>query len=178
MEAKKIKIAILFCLILSLFASQAFADSITDYTIKETVPLNQNLTITGTFQADSNINANVLCSFYLQDQTYTLVARADDQYTDSKGNFASIFKITEPDFPREQSFRAKTVCGNAEAIETFTIEQKQEFIDIFGYKIYPQGAMLDTKYFMDKENTGIIVIIIATILILGGAIVVIWRNKR
>lgn len=178
MEAKKVILLLLICSLLSLFAMPAFADSITNYTIKNQVPLNQNLTITGNFTADSNVNANVLCSFYLQDQYYTLIARADDQYTDSKGNFASIFKVTEPDFPRETSFRAKTVCGNAEAIETFTVMQKQEAIDIFGFKFFPQGALLDTKYFTDPANTGILVIIFATILILGGGIVAVWRNKR
>lgn len=161
---EKKKVIFLFLAVL-LFAGFASADSITSYKVPATMPLNQGITATGSFNSDTNILANVLCSFYFFDTSGNLVNRATDQYTDSAGRFAlPKFILTEPDFQRGKTFTLRTTCNGASADGNFLVEQKQDVVPF----IYPQGLANDIRFFADQENSALIVFILMLVVVVIG----------
>jgi hypothetical protein len=146
------KIILFVCLALFLLAPLAFAESITGYKVPSSVPLNQGITATGLYVPDGNIYANKLCSFYFFDTQNNLVSRADDQFTDATGRFAlPSFVLTEPLFQRDNNYLLNTVCGTGTATSSFVVAQKQEAVDVFGWKFFPQGVGWDLKYWTNSD---------------------------
>lgn len=140
-------IALLFCLTIG------FADSITNYVVPSSVPLNQEVTATGLFDGNAG-KENIICSFYLVDLQGNLVYRATDQYTTATGRFAMKGKIlTEPKFVREQTYTLHTECGFATADANFLVAQKQEWFSVGGFNFFPQSLPFDLLYFKDTNNS-------------------------
>lgn len=140
-------------MLLLLFSSFAFAESIAGFKVPANVPLNQGITATGLYVPDGNTYANKLCSFYFLDSNNNLVIRADDQFTDATGRFAMPpFTITEPLFQRDNNYSIQVTCGTGSATSYFLIAQKQEAFDLFGYKFFPQSVGFDLKYLMNPDN--------------------------
>lgn len=141
---------ILFLIVLVFCVNLAFADTITNYSVPDSAPLNQKITATGVY--DSNgIKNQILCSFYFFDDANKLVYRASDQYTVATGRFTMIgTTLSEPIFVRGQTYNLQTECGGAIANANFSVGQKQEAFDFFGYKFYPQGVTMDFLYFKDN----------------------------
>jgi hypothetical protein len=149
MEKKIIFVAVLLLFLLLPFAS---AESITSYKVPSSVPLNQGITATGLYVPDTNIYANKFCSFYFLDSESNLITRADDQLTDATGRFAMPpFTLTEPLFQRDGNFSLMTVCGTATATDSFVVAQKQEAIDVFGTKFFPQSVAFDMRYWTNSD---------------------------
>jgi hypothetical protein len=146
---KKIMLGLIFLLLLSF----SFA-SISNYNVPSEVPLNLEVTATGkSLDTNSVANTNQICSFYfLEAETGYLVDRATDQYTDQTGRFAMPkFKLTEPDFIRGQNYTLKTICGENETDANFLVIQRQDAVDIFGTRIFPQAIGLDLKYWTNAD---------------------------
>lgn len=142
---------ILLMIVLVCFSAFVFADTITQYTFPSNVPLNQKVTVTGLYDSNAGKNA-VLCSFYFLDKDAKLVYRASDQYTVASGRFTMLgVTMTEPIFVRGQTYTLHTECGGAIADGNFSVGQKQEAFDFFGYKFYPQGVTMDFLYFRDNS---------------------------
>lgn len=161
MEKKIILFLVFAIFLLSPFA---FAESIAGYKVPATVPLNQGITATGLYVPDGNVYANKICSFYFLDTQNNLVTRADDQFTDATGRFAMpAFTITEPLFQRDNNYLIHTVCGTATATGSFVIAQKQEAVDLFGWKFYPQGVGWDLKYWTQSDYIFAIIWVIVII---------------
>lgn len=150
MEKKKVSV---FLILLLLCSSFAFA-SISNYNVPSEVPLNLEITATGrSLDANSVAYVNQLCSFYfLNAETGYLVDRATDQYTDQTGRFAMPkFKLTEPDFIRGNTYTLKTICGANEMDANFSVIQRQDAIDIFGFRFFPQAIGYDLKYWTNAD---------------------------
>ena len=176
METKKI---ILISLLLIMLAMPSFA-SITTYAVPTSMPLNLEITATGKSLDDTNTpNVNELCSFYfIETDSGYLVDRATDQYTDQTGRFAmQKFKLTEPDFIRGQTYTLKSVCGSNEANENFSVTQKQEAFDVFGFALYPQALVMDFLYWNDPVNSTIVFMGILLIVFAGAWLVKIWWSN-
>jgi len=165
---KRIAILMLLLVCLSAFA---FADTITQYTLPSNVPLNQKVTVTGLY--DSNAGKNqILCSFYFLDNDAKLVYRASDQYTVASGRFTMLgVTMTEPVFVRGQTYTLHTECGGASADGNFSVGQKQEAFDLFGYKFYPQGVTMDFLYFGGDNSLMIFGLFIMIFVFIGLIIV-------
>jgi len=178
MEAKKI---ILVSLLLIMLAMPSLAvGSITNYSVPAEMPLNLELTATGKSLDDTNTpNVNQLCSFYfLEADSGYLVDRASDQYTDQTGRFAmQKFKLTEPDFIRGNTYTLKTICGSNETNGNFSITQKQEAFDVFGFALFPQALVMDILYWNDANNSTIIFIGILLLVFAGSWLFMIWWNS-
>ena len=146
---------VIVALLLLLFCSTVWSatDSITSFSVKQNVNLNQPVTAFGNFQDDVNLHGNVLCSFYLQDaSTGVLIDQADDDYTDARGNFAMSFPITEPDFDRDGNYAVQVVCGEATDTNYFVVGNFETIAD---------STAQNFAYVTDNEN-------VDTILIIGG----------
>ena len=142
------RLIILFLILLCF--GVAFADTINQYSVPESSPLNQKITATGLF--DSNAGKNeVLCSFYFLDSDDQLVYRATDQYTVASGRFTMIgTTLTEPLFVRGETYNLHTECGGATADADFTVGQKQEAFTIGAFSFYPQGTTMDFMWLRDN----------------------------
>jgi hypothetical protein len=141
-----------FLLFFLIFCSFTFADSITNYTVPNSVPLNKDLTIYGNYSGTPS--ADVLCSFYIFDVENTdynqLITRLPDQYTNEKGEFtAKPFIITEPLFRREIDYNAITTCGTSTIGKVFTVSQKEELF--FG--ITAEAVAEDLLFWANPENS-------------------------
>ena len=140
------------------------ADSITNYTIRESVPLGLNLTIYGEYVADNN--SGVLCSFFIKDlndfQSY--VIRLTDRKTFSDGTFYTEYALNEPDFKRTYDYNVITKCGTATAWGITNIQQReeishtaqQEFEYIFAPKNLDSIFILATVLFFILLIVGIV----------------------
>lgn len=173
----------LMILLLFLVVPLVSAESIVYYKVPSSVPLNQGITATGFFVPDNNMYANKLCSFYFLDSQNNPIIRASDYYTDATGRFfLPPYTITEPLFQRDQNYLLMTTCGTATATSNFLIGQKQEALDLFGLKIYPQAFTLDLMYFKDPNNSmTIFYMIVFAIMAIITAYIFAWalffRNK-
>lgn len=166
---------LIFGIILVFLSSFAFADTITQYTLPENVPLNQKVTVTGLYDSNAGKNA-ILCSFYFLDKDAKLVYRASDQYTVASGRFTMLgVTMTEPLFVRGQTYTLHTECGGASADGNFSVGQKQEAFDLFGYKFYPQGVTMDFLYF-NGDNSIMIFGLFIMIFVFIGLIIVGFSN--
>lgn len=157
---------ILLLAALLLISSFAFADSIVDYTVPSTIPLNTNLTIYGVYDATSN--SEILCSFFIFDTVdgNKLVIRLSDEYTLSDGTFSSLeYQITAPLFRRGFDYNAFTKCGSTTVSTTFYVDQKEELVA----GITPENVRWDILWFVNPENTqtlflvGLFILVIAFI---------------
>lgn len=138
----------LFVLLISAFA---FSDTITDYQVPSSVPLNQPITATGVYWDDSNTHSIVLCSFYILEDG-KIVYRETDQYSTATGRFAMNGRLlTEPLTVRGEEYTLRSECGTATVDSNFKVDQKQEAINVFGFNWYPQGSMLDLLYLRDNS---------------------------
>ena len=172
------KIIIVFALFVLLLNSFAFAETIAGFKVPATVPLNQGITATGLYVPDGNIYANKLCSFYFLDTQNNLVIRADDQYTDATGRFAMPpFTVTEPLFQRDNNYLIHVVCGTGTATGSFVIAQKQEAVDVLGYKLFPQAIGWDMKYWTDSDYVFAVMWIIVGIGFLVFVLKMFWIEK-
>jgi len=172
------KIIIFTLLLFLLLAPFALSESITALKVPTSVPLNQGVTATGLYVPDGNVYANKLCSFYFLDSQSNLVIRADDQFTDATGRFAlPPFNVNEPLFQRENQYFLHVVCGTGTADANFSILQKQEVFDVFGFKFFPQAFVLDTKYFTDPATSGLLTMIAVVLIMVGGAVIALWKMK-
>ncbi len=116
---KKILLLVLFCLIFPYTS----ADNISNYVIRDSVPLGQTLTIKGDYNADNK--ADVLCAFIIFDTNSPAKAmkRLTDQYTFSDGFFYTEFLVNEPLLKRGIDYNVITKCGTAQADAIFTVGQ-------------------------------------------------------
>lgn len=157
-----------------LFAAIIFSDSITDYSVPVSVPLNQKVTATGLFDSNSVIN-NIKCSFYLWDSNGHNIFQATDQYTNNNGRFAMNGKVlTEPDFVRGQTYSLRTECGSAYATADFSVGQKQEAFTILGFSFYPQGGFLDLMYL--RDNSVMLFFFFIIFMVMAGLFVLAVQN--
>lgn len=157
----------LILILLILFSSFAFADSISNYQVKESVPLEKLLTVTGTFNADSN--ANVLCKFLVLESDGNTVMRLSDEYTFSDGSFYTEKRIIEPQLRRGQDYNVTTTCGTVSATDTFSVVNREQIVDVFAY-----------EFLFFKENGFVLFIgllgIVVIAIIAGVFARAIWTN--
>lgn len=140
--------------VFALLIGVVFADAISDYTVASGVPLNQKIYATGNFEDSNGAKNNFLCAFYFFDSNGALIYRATEQYTTTTGRFAmNGVELKEPYFVRGQQYSLKTECGLASADANFSVGQKQEAIDFFGFKFFPQSVGYDLVYFMNMDYT-------------------------
>lgn len=107
-----------------LFASMANADLIHDYSMPDTVPLDDYIAIAGTFVDDLNISTNVQCDFYFSKDGIELY-RFTSQNTDERGHFFIRAKLPSSIFQMNEDYNATTVCGNAVATKQIEISQRK-----------------------------------------------------
>jgi hypothetical protein len=145
-------------------ATQAFADSISNYTVSNQAPLNQNLTIYGVYSGSPS--ADVLCAFYIFDlknlDVNKAVIRLSDQYTFSDGSFYAEYLLSEPLFRRGIDYNAVTKCGTIEIGKKFTVAQKEDIL--FG--ITPNSLMNEFRFWVDPNNSLISFFFLFVLLIL------------
>lgn len=168
---KGLFVLVLVCLFVSGFAFAIDVDSISGYQVPSNVPLNQKITASGIFDTNG-VRNNVLCSFYFYELNGNLIARATDQYTTTTGRFAmNGTLLKEPTFVRGETYVLRTECGTVYADANFSVGQKQEAFDFFGFKFYPQGTVMDFMYFKDNGLMVfflfIMIFFFASVLILG-----------
>ena len=118
------KIIILLILIL-VFSNFVLADTISNYNVSSEVPLEKNLTISGTFLDDLNQSTNILCDFYILNSDDEKIYRLSSERTDLKGNFYANLQITETIFSRGSDYNVLTICDQADAISEFTVIQRE-----------------------------------------------------
>lgn len=156
---------------LVLFLAFVSANSLEQVKIKSNVPLNENLTVSGYYSADSN--SGVLCSFKIYDvQTADkyLIKRLSDEYTFSNGSFSTEFKITEPLFQRGFDYNLTVCCNTACYDKNFYVAQKE---DIFlGYST--QSLFLDVLFFRSNETLIYLIFFIIFVLF----ILWVWSFRR
>ncbi len=99
------------------------ADSITNYSVKQRVPIDKLLTVTGNFNAD--LNANVLCKFLILESDGNTLLRLTDEYTFSDGTFYTEKTISEPEFKRGRDYNASTTCGAVTSTAVFSVIQRE-----------------------------------------------------
>jgi len=178
MEKKKVSLL----LILLLICSSVFAfepNSIINYSVPNEIPLNLEITATGK-SIDNNGLAyvNQICSFYfLTAETGYLVERANDQYTDQTGRFAMTkFKLTEPDFIRGNNYTLKTICGANEIDANFLVIQRQDALDMLGFRLFPQAIGFDLHYWTNADYIYALMYGVLTIALLLYFVLRFWRN--
>lgn len=161
MEKKIILTMLCLLLLLSFFD----ASTINNYKVKEEVPLGLNVTATGNYVDTNGLNSGRLCAFYLLDVNSVLINRADDQYTDSLGNFAMFFSINEPDFKRGSSYQVKTVCGDANSSASFSVEQRESIAHAgaqeFAFLTEPENT--DTGFIWGIFFVGFIIVVLVIV---------------
>jgi len=146
------------------------ADSITSYSVKTPVPLNQPVTVFGIFQDDANSHGNNLCSFYLLDTaTNTLIDQADDDFTDARGYFAMSFVITEPNFNRDQNYAVQTVCGEATDTDSFIVGNFESIAD---------STAQNFEFATDSENVDTFLIVGFILFLVFAVILVVVGLKK
>lgn len=152
----------LFLVFLIIFSSFAFADSISNYRVSPSIPLNQNLTIYGVYSGGQDI----LCAFYVFDNSAMdynkTIIRLNDNYTFSDGSFYNELKIEEPLFKRGIDYNAVAKCGTTEIGSIFSVAQKEEIVAGFS----PDSIASDFRFWIDSDNQ------ISVILLLFGALVI------
>ena len=133
----------LFCFLM--LGTYTYAtDLIGDYIVQpKNVPLNQELSISGVFIDDINDSANRICSFYITTQDGNAIYRLSDQITDLTGNFYAFLEITEPRLKRGETYYMKTICGDAEIQQDFTVENRETIF---------QPVVWDFKWITDLGN--------------------------
>ena len=143
-----------FLLLLVGLAFPVFADTITDFKVPSSVPLNQKITVTGLFEASDGNKSGYLCGFYFFDLNGNLIYRATDQYTTSTGRFTmNGVLLTEPTFQRDNNFNVRAECGTTSADANFYVAQKQEAFGVAGFNVYPQAVGLELAYWLNPENS-------------------------
>jgi len=172
---EKIKYLVVGLVLFALLGG-ASADTITDYQVPATVPLNQGITASGLFTG-TDANADVLCGFLFYDTNSKLVGRASDEYTLGTGRFAlPPYEINEPYFSRGQSYRLRTECGGATADANFTVIQKQEALKVGSWYLIPESLTTDWAYWTDT-NKSFVVVVSAIILLSLFGMAIIWFYK-
>lgn len=154
-----------FFLLISVIVS---ANSLEQVKIKSVVPLNENLTVSGYYFADSN--SGVLCSFKIYDvQTANkyLIKRLSDEYTFSDGSFSTECKITEPIFQRGFDYNLMICCNTAYFDQNFYVAQKEDIL--FGYST--QSIFNDLLFFRSTET---LIYLIFTIIV---SLFILWIVK-
>lgn len=162
------KILILFLL---LFCSSVFAATLSQVTVRSTIPLNENLTISGHY-LDPDKNAGVLCSFRIFDTQTTdkyLIKRLSDEYTFSDGSFSTEYQITEPLFQRGYDYNAVVCCNIACYDQNFYVGQKDEIA--FGKTT--DSLILDVAYWNDGSK---LIIVFFTAIVLGMIYLLVFRR--
>lgn len=161
--------------LLLVLSSFAFADSITNYVVPISVPLNQPVTATGVFSDSNGVNGGKLCDFYFFDSTNNPVYRATAQYTATSGRFAmNGVVLVEPRFVRGQTYVLHSECGTASADANFSVDQKQEAFNVLGFAFYPQGGFLDLLYL--RDNSLVLTMFFIVILFIAGVVILGWNN--
>ena len=161
------KIFVLSCigLLLFLFASQVTADSIENYLVPTSVPLNTNITIYGDYVNAGGTIDGILCAFYIFDIENTdvnkAVIRLTDQYTFTDGSVYTEFQLTEPVFRRGIDYNAVTKCGTTEIGQTFQVTQKEDIV--FG--ITEEMIQKDLRFWIDPENSLTVVLLLGFIIV-------------
>lgn len=162
-----------FGLLLVLFFGFVSADAIIDLTLPENIPLNQYVSATGVFQDDEGYNADQLCSFFFWNDLNMPVVRATDEWTNSTGRFSTTsLVLKEPLFERGRTYSLRVECGNTFETAYFVVGQKQEAIDLLGYKVYPQAVGYDMHYW---TNPDYIFSLMYGILFLALVVYFVWR---
>lgn len=161
---KKAILAVSFLLMFS----TCFA-AITNYTVPEEVPLNNTLTIFGTYSG----GANQLCSFFLfdvEDQNQAII-RLSDEYTNSLGEFYSEYQITEPLFRRGIDYNAVTVCGTDKVNQNFYVQQKEDI----AFGITSEAIRNEWAFWTDSENSLTVVVTVFAIIVVAAIAALIMR---
>lgn len=115
----------LFLFGLMLFIPSANAiDLIADYTVTQTVPLDNYIAISGTFVDDLNADSGVQCDFYFS-QGNTEIYRLTSENTDERGHFFSRARLTSTVFNIDEDYNVTTVCGTGTATSQITIAQRE-----------------------------------------------------
>lgn len=162
----------LFCLILlvSLFGVVS-ADSISDYLVPSNIPLNMPITATGIYN-DVNEVSGVKCSFFFFDGN-ELIDRATDEYTVGTGRFGLVnYYIREPTFQRGKTYSLRSECGGAFATADFSVGQKEEVFEIWGFKLLPDSVAQDLLYWNGKSG------LIIFLIFCGVLLVILWDKIK
>jgi hypothetical protein len=166
---RRIGILMLILVCLSAFA---FADVINNYVVPSSIPLNMSITATGFYDSNAS-KTNILCAFYFLDSENNLVYRATDQYTTASGRFTMAGTIVrEPTFQRGKTYNLHTECGGAYADANFFVGQKEEILDVAGFKLLPDSIVGDLLYWKDKPE--LILFLIFMLLL----IFIVWENFK
>lgn len=150
--------------LLILFSGSALADSISNYTVPNNIPLNDTLTIYGKY----NTGSDVLCAFYIFDLQNNDLNRAlirlNDQYTFSDNSFYNEIKITEPLFRRGIDYNAITKCGTTEIGKKFTVTQSEQVLP----GKTADSLKLDWAFWTSGDNSITVVMTLLAVLFLAG----------
>jgi len=144
-------------LLIVLLFGFVLADNITNYQVLSDVPLGTNLTISGKFLDDLNINTNIWCDYYALNSQGEKIYRLSSTKTDLKGNFFASLTINEPIFKRGNDYNALTICDQAEMKGQFTVSQRETIFN---------PLLFEFKWIFESENLFPILIVSVFILVI------------
>lgn len=164
MERKAIAI-----LALVLLSGSVFAESISNYTVSNSIPMHDTLTIYGVYNNPDG-NSGVLCAFYIFDlannDTNRALIRLNDQYTFSDGSFYNQINLQEPLFRTGLDYNAITKCNGIQIGKKFYIDQREDVA--FGF--IPSVAYTDLLFWKNPYNqmvTLALAIVIICMMVIG-----------
>lgn len=168
MDFKRFAVFWLFLFILMGFVCSA---TITDYIVPSNIPLNMPMTATGIY-SDVNQISGIKCSFFFFDGN-ELIDRATDEYTAGTGRFGLVnYYIREPTFQRGKTYSLRSECGGAFATANFSVGQKEEILEVAGYKLLPDTMANDLLYWNGKSG---LILFIVFVLVL---IYIVWEHGK
>jgi len=151
------------------FLSFVTANAITTLKVPSQVLLDKELTVSGTYAADSN--NGILCSFRVFDDENFLIIRLSDEYTFTDGTFSTEYKLTEPLFGRGATYRINATCNTVSKDAYFSVGQRKDM-----YGMNPDIIMNDFAWWIDGNNSFTVVVFLIVVIAFVGSLYLTFKQ--
>jgi len=161
---------LLIVLFLIIFSSCVFStQTITDLNTNSPIPLNNILTITGTY-SDTESDLSIYCKFLIKDSDDLVVERLSDEKVFANGDFYAERTLNEPLYKRGQDYNVSVGCSNASSSTVFNVGQRETI---------GHTAEYETRFVFDRGNLDAFLFFggLFLVLIIIFSVFIFWVNR-